>query len=90
MRFPSGLLLGGLVLAAGTLSLAGAQPPGQPTVLPGEKFTPPARGERQKDGLQVGDRAPDFTLPLAYGTKEMTLSSYQGKKPVVLIFGSCT
>ena len=35
--------------------------------------------------LKVGDRAPDFTLPDQDG-KPVTLSSFQGKKNVVLAF----
>jgi len=35
--------------------------------------------------LQVGDKAPDFTLPDQDGHK-VTLSSFQGKKNVVLLF----
>jgi hypothetical protein len=61
-----------------------------PKSLPGEKFTPPAPGERQPEKLKVGDAAPDFTLPDPSAKKEVKLSSFQGKKPVVLIFGSCT
>jgi hypothetical protein len=61
-----------------------------PKSLPGEKFTPPAPGERQPEKLKVGDAAPDFTLADPSGKKEVKLSSFQGKKPVVLIFGSCT
>jgi hypothetical protein len=57
---------------------------------PGEFNAPPARGERLPEKLMVGDPAPDFTLPDAAGKKEVTLSSARGKKPVVLIFGSCT
>ncbi|MSQ93556.1 MAG: redoxin domain-containing protein [Gemmataceae bacterium] len=40
--------------------------------------------------LRAGDPAPDFTLPDLKKTKEVKLSSFQGKKPVVLIFGSYT
>jgi hypothetical protein len=57
---------------------------------PGEFNAPPARGERIPDKLKVGDLAPDFTLPLASGQGEVSLKSYRGSKPVVLIFGSCT
>ncbi len=57
---------------------------------PGEFNAPPARGERIPDKLKVGDVAPDFTLPLANGEGEIALHSFQGRKPVVLIFGSCT
>jgi peroxiredoxin Q/BCP len=35
--------------------------------------------------LKVGDVAPDFTLPAIDGTK-VTLSSFRGKKTVVLAF----
>ena len=35
--------------------------------------------------LKVGDRAPDFTLPDQNG-RPVTLSSFQGKKNVVLAF----
>ncbi len=49
----------------------------------------PAKGEKYRDTLKEGDPAPDFTLPELSG-KQVTLSNSQGKKPVVLIFGSCT
>jgi len=35
--------------------------------------------------LKVGDKAPDFTLPDQNGS-QVTLSSFQGKKHVVLVF----
>ena len=35
--------------------------------------------------LKVGDKAPDFTLPDQNGNK-VTLSSFTGKKNVVLVF----
>jgi cytochrome oxidase Cu insertion factor (SCO1/SenC/PrrC family) len=62
----------------------------QKGLKPGEKNTPPAPGERYKDTLKVGDPAPNFTLADPNGKNTITLSSYQGKKPVVLIFGSYT
>ena len=40
--------------------------------------------------LKVGDPAPNFTLPLQNGKGEVTLSSFRGKRPVVLVFGSYT
>ena len=52
--------------------------------------TPPARGERIKDRLAAGDVAPDFSLPLLKGGGEVALSSFRGKRPVVLIFASYT
>jgi hypothetical protein len=42
------------------------------------------------EGPRVGQPAPDFTLPTHEGKKTITLSSYRGHKPVVLIFGSFT
>lgn len=40
--------------------------------------------------LQVGDTAPDFSLPTADGKARVRLSSFRGHKPVVLVFGSYT
>jgi Ca2+-binding EF-hand superfamily protein len=57
---------------------------------PGEVITPAAKGERHDDKLEVGDVAPDFTLPLVSGGGEVTLSAFQAKRPVVLIFASYT
>jgi hypothetical protein len=56
----------------------------------GEVNTPPARDERHRDRLKVGDAAPDFTLPDPSGKKEVRLSSFKDRRPVVLIFGSLT
>lgn len=54
----------------GTLAAAGMA---QQTPAPG------------KTHLKVGDMAPDFTLPSSTG-KPITLSSFRGKKTVVLAF----
>ncbi len=40
--------------------------------------------------LNVGDPAPDFRLRTLDKTSEVSLSSFRGSKPVVLIFGSYT
>lgn len=40
--------------------------------------------------LEVGDTAPDFTLPTVDHSAEVTLSSHRGARPVVLVFGSYT
>ena len=40
--------------------------------------------------VNVGDAAPDFTLNSQDGKSQVCLSSFQGSKPVVLIFGSYT
>jgi AhpC/TSA family/EF hand len=72
----------------------GRRRPGGPTTRPGDRpgeiITPAARSERHPDTLKVGDLAPDFTLPDTTGTKEVTLSGFRGKRPVVLIFASYT
>ena len=67
-----------------------ARPRARKNQGPGEVITPPARGEWQADLLLVGATAPDFTLMDSAGKSLTTLSSFRGKKPVVLIFGSCT
>jgi hypothetical protein len=56
----------------------------------GEFNTPAAKGERKDTKLKVGDPAPDFSLPVLKKDKEVKLSSFKDKKPVVLIFGSYT
>jgi peroxiredoxin len=40
--------------------------------------------------LQVGDPAPEFSLPTADRKARVRLSSFRGHNPVVLIFGSYT
>ncbi len=57
---------------------------------PGEIITPAARGERISDSLEVGDEAPDFSLPDPTGKRDVKLSSFRGKRPVVLVFSSFT
>jgi hypothetical protein len=42
------------------------------------------------EGPSVGQRAPDFALTTQDGKRQVRLSHYNGKKPVVLIFGSFT
>ena len=44
-----------------------------------------------RDGkLKPGDPAMDFTLKVRHSQKIVTLSSYKGRRPVALIFGSYT
>ncbi len=45
---------------------------------------------RGKNVPKVGQVAPDFTLKTKDGKKTVKLSSFRGKKPVVLVFGSYT
>ena len=40
--------------------------------------------------VNVGDLAPDFTLPILDVGRQVTLSSFRGKQPVVVVFGSYT
>ena len=40
--------------------------------------------------FDVGDEAPDFSLPTIDRTQTITLSSFRGDRPVVLVFGSYT
>ena len=40
--------------------------------------------------LNVGDVAPDFTLPPRGGGAAVQVSSFRGKSPVALVFGSYT
>ena len=40
--------------------------------------------------LNVGDAAPDFDLQSADGSARVRLSSFRGKQPVALVFGSYT
>ena len=46
--------------------------------------------QARRGHLQIGDPAPDFTLPLLDHTGTIALSSFRGMQPVVLIFGSYT
>jgi hypothetical protein len=55
-------------------------------VVPFEPMWNSARG----GPLQVGELAPDFDLRTADKTSRVQLSSFRGRKPVVLIFGSYT
>ena len=44
----------------------------------------------EADAPRAGDIAPDFTLYDIEGKDSITLSSFRGKKPVALVFGSFT
>ena len=39
---------------------------------------------------EVGQPAPDFTLETRDGSETVTRSRFQGKRPLVLVFGSYT
>jgi hypothetical protein len=53
---------------------------------PGERLWRWARAGR----LQVGDEAPDFSLPSHDRADRVSLSAFRGHRPVVLVFGSYT
>lgn len=44
----------------------------------------------RRGALAEGDQAPDFTLAAQNQSGRVTLSSHQGHRPVVLVFGSYT
>jgi hypothetical protein len=55
-------------------------------VVPFESMWNVARG----GPTRVGEMAPDFTLPTVDHKAQVSLSSFRGKQPVVLVFGSYT
>ncbi len=81
----------GLCLAAVSV-VSGCASSGPPRLPPG---IDPAHVHFWEPAVGVGDPAPDFTLPRADGSGDLTLSSLgasagTGGRPVVLIFGSYT
>ncbi len=61
--------------------------------VPGERRSRGGNRDRnaKSSAPEAGDRAPDFTLTyVGDAKKSMKLSDYVGKKPVALVFGSCT
>jgi hypothetical protein len=55
-------------------------------IIPFETFWTRARAGT----VQPGETAPDFQLPTLDHKSEIQLSSFRGKQPVVLVFGSYT
>lgn len=77
-----GVMLGTLI-GAGDARGAQSGPPGGAATRPGDA--------RREGRLQVGDKAPDFSLKtLAEGEGDVKLSGFLGKRPVVLVFASYT
>jgi hypothetical protein len=73
-------LLAGLLLAGAALAAAAE-----------DRAAPTRPGHPHENALKTGDAAPDFTLPvLGRANETVTLSSFKGKKPVLLVFGSYT
>ena len=61
--------------------------------LPPEERVPDwdrTRALMVREAPAVGDRAPDFELPLEDGSGVVRLSTLASEKPVVLVFGSYT
>ena len=48
------------------------------------------QSRHDRNAPKVGDLAPDFEVYDSKGEDSIRLSDFQGKKPVVLIFGSFT
>ncbi len=65
------------------VSLAAAQ-------APRRSGAPPLRAQQRQGALKPGDAAPDFSLKIRGGEQTIRLSSFRGKKPVALVFGSYT
>lgn len=63
-----------------------------PSLLPvAGRNTPPDFEERVLEAqAKLNELAPDFTLLGKDGKETLSLSQFRGKKPVVLMFGSCT
>jgi hypothetical protein len=60
-------------------------------VLLGAFLVTGAMAQDRRDGpLRPGGMAPDFTLAPRDGGPRITLSSFRGKQPVALVFGSYT
>lgn len=70
--------------------VSGEATPSRAPRKPGEVVAPAAREEFDKQSLKIDDEVPDFTLQTYDQKSEITLSSFQGEKPVVLVFGSIT
>ncbi len=49
-----------------------------------------AAQDRREGSLRPSSLAPDFTLQPRGGGEPVTLSSFRGKSPVALVFGSYT
>ena len=92
------IVLGVYVLFLGGMFIVMCQPPERfgrimahvpmPTLLivPFERMWNVARG----GSVHVGDPAPEFLLSTIDRKSQIQLSSFRGKQPVVLVFGSYT
>ena len=79
-----------ILMIVGIVALFSAQM--QPVFAQGRRGGPGmSKLDRREAGtLKEGDLAPDFELKEIGKKNKVKLSSFRGKKPVVLIFGSYT
>ena len=97
LKISAGLLAVYLLLAASLFGIM-IQPPARIAAivarLPGPLFMllpfPPLWSAARAGHVSPGDPAPDFDLETLDKTARVRLSSFRGRKPVVLIFGSYT
>jgi hypothetical protein len=97
LKILAGLLAAYLLLSAALFAIM-IQPPARFAAiiakLPGPVFMllpfPPLWSIARAGRVSPGDTAPDFDLETLDKTARVRLSSFQGQKPVVLIFGSYT
>jgi hypothetical protein len=88
------LLLLAFVIAS-TLAVAGAQQRPADAPMTREEFDKLQKADYEAHGhgegsLVPGDPAPDFDLKVVGGEGRIRLSSFAGKRPVVLVFGTYT
>src|SRR5829696_7925156 len=84
----SARLLSFLLASLSAIALAWGQTPDRATRArgvrqgpkPGEIITAPDLSERWRDQLQVGEAAPEFTLPLATGTEDARAIAKRGNQ----------
>lgn len=98
---PPAAALAPLLVLAGFVSVAAQDTPRDGTP---RKDKDPYAGKTVRDGRdgmallrhrerrvpKVGQLAPDFALKTPDGKRTIRLSSFRGKRPVVLVFGSLT
>lgn len=85
------------MMTAGAAFLFAQDPPQEPARAPATKrqLPPEAAAEMKKHGhgpgnLKPGDMAVDFDLKQLKSDKSIALSSFRGRRPVALVFGSYT
>ena len=88
------IYIGGLALIAWAMTRPPAQFGQIMKHVPGPAFMvlpfEPMWMRARAGTLEVGEQAPDFTLPTIDRSQHVTLSEHRGERPVVLVFGSYT